>query len=174
MDQVLNFLRTNPYAPAVLSLLYVVSAGAISSQLSHIVSHTGFKLAILATVVLLLKDQSTAVATGLAVLFIVLMMVHGHGQGHGQGHGHGHGHSVSPDDGELHQYTSTVPPPAHAFGPETQAPTGPIETATWGVNGPVSHVHLRGYDYAMKHETNLLPGGHGDGPYGDGPVGVSD
>lgn len=146
LNKALKTLKDNPYASTgvtiFLSLYAGLAAPNLPPRIAGLFEHSLFKLLINALILVFLLGHNYKLAILVAIGFVVSM------------------HTLSKyrifamaqDLTGLNLHTN----------PDGRSPRGNIEEAQWGAKDGINRTKLRGFEYVVKNETNLLPGGHGD------------
>jgi len=153
LNSSLSVLRTNPYLYGSINLFLVLYAGLAAPNLPASVAglfeYPVFKLAILSLLMVFVQGQNWTTAILIAIGFTVSMMTLSRYRTFTLANElTGLGFGSSGND--------------QSWGPNGQVANGSTQESEWGAKAGVNRTKLRGFDYSVGNESNLLPGGHGD------------
>jgi hypothetical protein len=171
VDASISVVRTNPYIASAVTLFLILyaslAAPALPASLASLFEHGTFKLLVMILILYLVKNQDITTALLVAICLSVslntlskyrvfnmandLTMV-GKSQGVGQ-------FAETPQQSDASSSSQPDKPVDTSLGPNGVA-AGSGDTH-FQSNGTTHRTTLRGHEYTVTDEHNLLPGGHG-------------
>ncbi len=178
IDTSISVVRTNPYIASAVTLFLILyaslAAPALPASLAGLFEHSTFKLLVMIMILYLVKNQDITTALLVAICLSLSLntlskyrvftmanelstAVNGHGSNK---HTVGSGNFVeTPQTSDASSSSQPLKPRDTAYGPNGVGAS--TEDTQYQSNGTTHRTTLRGHEYAVSDELNLLPGGHG-------------
>lgn len=175
LDTSISVVRTNPYIASAVTLFLILyaslAAPALPASLAGLFEHSTFKLMVMILILYLVKNQDITTALLVAIClslslntlskYRVFTMANELSTAVSTAVSAPVQFVETPRTSDASSSSQPEKPSDTAYGPNGLG-AGATEDTQYQHNGTVHRTTLRGQEYAVSDEPNLLPGGHGD------------